>query len=61
MIDFKLNPSKTEFLIDHEQQHKKYPSLFPLPLAGDNFQPSKSVKRFSVIFNQIFTFRPRVS
>ena len=54
----KLNPGKTEFLlIGHEQQRRKYESLFPVPLMGVDTKPSKSARNLGVSFDQTFNFR----
>ncbi len=58
----KLNPGKTEFLlIGHEQQRRKYQTLFPMPLMGVDTKPSKSARNLGVIFDQNFTFRGHIS
>ena len=54
-------PNETEFLLNgHEQQRSKCLSLFPLHLAGENMQPSKSAKNLGVIFEQNFTFQYQI-
>jgi hypothetical protein len=58
----KLNPGKTEFLlIGHEQQRRKYHSLFPVPLMGVDTKPAKSARNLGFVFDQNFNFRQHIS
>ena len=58
----KLNPGKTEFLlIGHEQQRRKYMSMFPVELLGVATNPTKKARNLGVTFDCNFSLRSHVS
>ena len=58
----KLNPDKTEFLlIGHEHQRRKYLSMFPATLLGNQTQPSNTAKNLGVSFDKNFSFRTHIN
>ena len=58
----KLNPDKTEFLLNgNEQQRSKYLSMFPIELFGVKTNPGKSAQNLGVIFDKNFTSHSHIS
>ena len=60
-IKLKLNPDKTEFLIENKRQWSKYLSTFPIELLDVKTNLAKSARNLGVIFDKNFTFRSHIS
>ena len=53
----KLNPDKTEFLLNgNEQQRSKFFCIFPIALFDVKTNPANSARNFGVILNKNFSF-----